>query len=151
MAQLGFEPHHTGGNCMAYRRPLEDGGKLLITAGEGWLPESMDEPVLVCRYGPEGEPVDDNGIEYPDLHAAMQALSRFEPIPKYEGEVTEETAAAWLGKVVGRLGAGFHLDTPAREYEPPLPGFEVRNLDAPACSGCSRNSMQTPMRSRSRP
>lgn len=45
---------HTGGGCMAYQHPLDDGGYLLIT-DESDLPEDGDTQVYVGRYDAEGE------------------------------------------------------------------------------------------------
>lgn len=59
--------HHTGGGCMAYMQPLDDGGYLLITdAEDAAIPADDAETVAVGHYDCKG-----SEAEYPETGGSI--------------------------------------------------------------------------------
>lgn len=58
MSAHGYTAEHTGGGCMAWERPLDDGGYLMITDGDSGLgdwPEIEAAQWYVARYNADGD------------------------------------------------------------------------------------------------
>jgi hypothetical protein len=53
---LGLEVWHTGGGCTALAKKLDYDWHILLTDGDGMIPEKLDEPdCLACIYTTDGE------------------------------------------------------------------------------------------------
>ena len=72
LTSAGFVVFHTGGGCLAWRKPLENGGEILITDDEGFgLPVNGDGTVGIGVYDADGQAT----AEYPQFASVAEAVA----------------------------------------------------------------------------
>ncbi len=76
MKGAGYAVAHTGGGCLAWEKPLDNGGYLWICDEGNGLGDKIDEPYLVGHYDREGEIVADDSTD--NLFAAIAWCVRAE-------------------------------------------------------------------------
>ncbi len=74
IGKLGFSECSTGGGCVAFVKQYPNGAQVLITSSsnEGYIPESLSDPIDIGFYNSDGEQT--GWAPIADLETAMSCM-----------------------------------------------------------------------------